>query len=68
VRIGGRWYTPPLSAGVLPGVMRGVLLDDPAWNAIEVPITRETLLRAQEIVVCNALRGPLRAVLAAQVA
>ena len=65
VRVKGRWYTPPLSAGVLPGVMRGVLLDDPDWNAIEVPITRETLLRAQEIVVCNALRGPLRAVLAA---
>lgn len=64
VRVKGRWYTPPLSAGVLPGVLRGVLLDDPAWNAIEVPITRETLLRAQEIVVCNALRGPLRAVLA----
>jgi len=64
VRIGGRWYTPPLSAGVLPGVMRGVLLDDPDWGAIEVPITRAMLLRAQEIVVCNALRGPLRAVLA----
>jgi para-aminobenzoate synthetase/4-amino-4-deoxychorismate lyase len=63
VRIGGRWYTPPLSSGVLPGVMRAVLLDDPAWNAIECPISRETLLRAQEIVVCNALRGPLRAVL-----
>jgi para-aminobenzoate synthetase/4-amino-4-deoxychorismate lyase len=68
VRVKGRWYTPPLSAGVLPGVMRAVLLDDPAWNAIEVPITRETLLRAQEIVVCNALRGPLRAVLADGVA
>ena len=68
VCVKGRWYTPPLSAGVLPGVMRGVLLDDPDWNAIEVPITRETLLRAQEIVVCNALRGPLRAVLANQVA
>jgi para-aminobenzoate synthetase/4-amino-4-deoxychorismate lyase len=64
VRIGERWYTPPLSSGVLPGVMRAVLLDDPAWNAIEVPISRETLLRAQEIMVCNALRGPLRAVLA----
>jgi para-aminobenzoate synthetase/4-amino-4-deoxychorismate lyase len=62
VRIGGRWYTPPLSSGVLPGVMRGVLLDDPAWNAIECPLTRESLSRAQEIVVCNALRGPLRAV------
>jgi para-aminobenzoate synthetase/4-amino-4-deoxychorismate lyase len=61
VRVGGRWYTPPLSSGVLPGVMRGVLLDDPAWNAIECPISRETLERAQEIVVCNALRGPLRA-------
>ena len=65
VRIAGRWYTPPLSAGVLPGVMRGVLLDDPAWDAIEVPLTRESLSRAQEIVVCNALRGPLTAVLRA---
>ena len=61
VRVGGRWYTPPLSSGVLPGVMRSLLLEDPAWNAIECPITRETLERAQEIVVCNALRGPLRA-------
>ncbi len=64
VRVKERWYTPPLSSGVLPGVMRSVLLDDPAWSAIEVPIARATLLRAQEIVVCNALRGPLRAVLA----
>ena len=64
VRVAGRWVTPPLSSGVLPGVMRALLLDDPDWNAVEVPITRETLERAQEIVVCNALRGPLRAVLA----
>nr|WP_314546457.1 aminodeoxychorismate synthase component I [uncultured Massilia sp.] len=63
VRVAGRWVTPPLSAGLLPGVMRALLLEDPAWNAIEVPITRETLERAQEIVVCNALRGPLKAVL-----
>jgi para-aminobenzoate synthetase/4-amino-4-deoxychorismate lyase len=63
VRVAGRWVTPPLSSGVLPGVMRGVLLDDPAWGAVEVPITRETLERAQEIVVCNALRGVLRATL-----
>jgi para-aminobenzoate synthetase/4-amino-4-deoxychorismate lyase len=62
VRVGERWYTPPLSSGVLPGVMRALLLEDPAWNAIECPISRETLERAQEIVVCNALRGPLRAV------
>jgi para-aminobenzoate synthetase/4-amino-4-deoxychorismate lyase len=63
VRVDGRWTTPPLSAGVLPGVMRAVLLDDPAWNAIEAPVSRQMLDRAEEIVVCNALRGPLRAVL-----
>jgi para-aminobenzoate synthetase/4-amino-4-deoxychorismate lyase len=43
--------------------MRAAMLDDPAWGAIEVPISRAMLLRAQEVVVCNALRGPLRAVL-----
>jgi para-aminobenzoate synthetase/4-amino-4-deoxychorismate lyase len=59
VRIGGRWLTPPLSSGLLPAV----LLDDPAWAAMACPISRAMLLRAQEIVVCNALRGPLRAVL-----
>jgi para-aminobenzoate synthetase/4-amino-4-deoxychorismate lyase len=42
------------------------MLDDPAWGAIEVPISRAMLLRAQEVVVCNALRGPLRAVLRAR--
>jgi len=64
VRFGQHWYTPPLAAGVLPGVMRAVMLDAPAWNATERTITREMLERADDIVVCNALRGPLRAVLA----
>jgi para-aminobenzoate synthetase/4-amino-4-deoxychorismate lyase len=63
VRFGGAWYTPPLSSGLLPGVMRGVLLQAPAWNASERVITREMLAAADDIVVCNALRGPLRAVL-----
>ncbi|MFL6673750.1 MAG: aminodeoxychorismate synthase component I [Massilia sp.] len=63
IRVGERWYTPPLSCGLLPGVMRGVLLDAPAWNASERIITREMLEAADDIVVCNALRGPLRAVL-----
>jgi para-aminobenzoate synthetase/4-amino-4-deoxychorismate lyase len=44
--------------------MRGVLLEDPAWNASERVITRAMLLEAEEIVVCNALRGALPAVLA----
>ncbi|NYE62838.1 para-aminobenzoate synthetase/4-amino-4-deoxychorismate lyase [Duganella sp. 1224] len=63
VRINGQWLTPPLSAGVLPGVMRGVLLDDPDWNAGEGVITRAMLARAEALVVCNALRGVVRAVI-----
>ena len=65
VQLDGNWLTPPLSGGVLPGVMRSVLLADPAWNASERVITREMLDRATQLVVCNALRGPLRAVLKA---
>ena len=59
VRIGGRWLTPPLASGLLPGVMRAVVLE--AWGATETPITRDMLATAEEIVVCNALRGALRA-------
>ncbi|MRX06952.1 aminodeoxychorismate synthase component I [Pseudoduganella sp. FT25W] len=62
VRVAGRWLTPPLSSGVLPGVMRGVLLDDPDWNASEGVITRAMLAAAEEIILCNALRGALRVV------
>jgi para-aminobenzoate synthetase/4-amino-4-deoxychorismate lyase len=63
VRVDGRWLTPPLSAGVLPGVMRSVLLDDPDWNASEAVITRAMLAAAEDIILCSALRGALRAVL-----
>jgi len=61
VKLDGCWYTPPLSAGVLPGVMRAVLLADPAWDAKERALTVGDLRRAQELVVCNALRGVLPA-------
>ena len=64
VRVDGRWVTPPLSCGVLPGVMRAVLLEDPAWAATETVVTRAMLERADDIVVCNALRGALKATLA----
>ena len=63
VRFGQAWFTPPVSCGLLPGVMRGVMLTAPAWHASERVITRAMLARADDIVVCNALRGPLRAVL-----
>ena len=59
----GAWQTPPLDAGVLPGVMRSVLLDDPAWAAREARLTLVDLMRAEQVVICNALRGAMRATL-----
>jgi para-aminobenzoate synthetase/4-amino-4-deoxychorismate lyase len=61
LRIDGCWLTPALHSGVLPGVMRSVILDDPAWQASEAVLTRADLARAEAIMVCNALRGALPA-------
>lgn len=61
VKLGGRWYTPPLDAGLLPGVMRSVLLADPDWDAQERMLTLDDLRYAEAVVVCNALRGALPA-------
>ncbi len=61
VKRDGLWVTPPLSCGLLPGIMRGVMLDDPSWAAVEDVLTREDVENAQAIVVCNALRGALPA-------
>ncbi len=61
VKLDGHWLTPPLACGLLPGVMRAVLLEDPALNVIEAVLTHEDLRNAEEIRVCNALRGMLTA-------
>ena len=61
VKLDGAWWTPPLSAGVLPGVMRAVLLKDASpWLGgplQERLLTRADVARAEAIAVCNALRG-----------
>lgn len=65
VKVDGRWLTPPLSADILPGVMRAVvmeegdaLIDGPVEEAV---VTRAMLRRAQAVVIANALRGTMRA-------
>ena len=57
----GPWLTPPLSAGVLPGVMRSVILADPSMNARETNLTISQVANANEIMLCNALRGMIPA-------
>jgi para-aminobenzoate synthetase/4-amino-4-deoxychorismate lyase len=62
VRIAGRWLTPPLDSGCLPGVGRACALDD--GTLLESPITVADLRGAEEIAVLSSLRGWRRAVLA----
>ncbi|CAB3783550.1 aminodeoxychorismate synthase component I [Paraburkholderia fynbosensis] len=62
VKLAGRWWTPPLASGVLPGVMRGVLLDEASGlQAAEKVLTQADLLNAEALLICNALRGALEA-------
>ena len=65
VRLDGEWLTPPMGRGVLPGTMRAAVLDDPEWSAREQALRVEDLLRAERIVLTNALRGVVDARLAA---
>jgi len=57
IKSGDAWLTPPSSAGLLPGVMRSIILNDPQWNAHEANLTIEDVKNAKEIMLSNALRG-----------
>ncbi len=59
VQLDGRWWTPPLADGALPGVMREVLMEE--LGAQERSLRREDLAHAQNLSICNALRGALPA-------
>ncbi|MBU3583079.1 chorismate-binding protein [Polynucleobacter sp. 15G-AUS-farblos] len=55
------WLTPPVSAGLLPGVMRAALLTNPQMNAREANLTIKDVSMASEIMLSNALRGAIKA-------
>lgn len=62
VRLDGRWVTPPLSCGMLPGIGRQVLL---AQGRLQEQVVRVEQLRyAQGLAFINSLRGWLDATLA----
>ncbi|MFG6429693.1 chorismate-binding protein [Roseateles sp. LYH14W] len=59
LHIDGQWLTPPLAAGLLPGVLRAELL---AQGRIkEARLTRDDLARAHGLAFFNSLRGWLDA-------
>lgn len=55
VERGGVLLTPPLSCGLLPGVMRRQLLE--TGRAVECVLDRDDLLSASPIYLANSLRG-----------
>ena len=61
VRLNGRWVTPPIEAGLLPGIGRAVALDD--GSVTEAPVTIEDMRSAEELALISDARGWRRAVL-----
>ncbi len=61
VRLDGRWWTPPVSAGCLPGVERGRLVD--AGRLHERRLVPADLDSAEALAVVSSLRGWRPAVL-----
>lgn len=57
IKSGDRWLTPPVAAGLLPGVMRSIGLNDRQWNAHEANLTIDQVRNAKEIMLSNALRS-----------
>jgi para-aminobenzoate synthetase/4-amino-4-deoxychorismate lyase len=64
VEKGGELLTPPLSAGVLDGVRRRLVLDDPTNRAREATLTPDDLARADRVFLTNAVRGVVEVELA----
>jgi para-aminobenzoate synthetase/4-amino-4-deoxychorismate lyase len=60
VRRGRRWYTPPVSCGLLPGVQRQVLLESRELDAVEQVLFVRDLAEADEIVLTNSIRGVVK--------
>ncbi len=61
VKKSSRWFTPPLSSGCLPGVLRRKKIEEGSCKVGIV--TYSDLQEAEKITVGNALRGEINAVL-----
>ncbi|MDG1727425.1 MAG: aminodeoxychorismate synthase component I [Emcibacteraceae bacterium] len=53
----GLYYTPPIECGLLPGIYRDHLLDDENFKTIEKKLKISDLKSADEVYLCNSVRG-----------
>ena len=56
----GEYRTPPVASGLLPGVMREHLLAESVVPVVEKALSRQDVLSAEAIFVCNSVRGLVR--------
>ncbi len=63
IRRGSALLTPPLECGVLPGTYRSFLLSSEKYAVREQRLYPDDLFSADEIFLCNALRGLVRVTL-----
>lgn len=56
-RFDDQWHTPPLTGGILPGIVREILLSKMGSNIDEGTLLLDELLDADEIVVTNSVLG-----------
>ena len=59
----GRLITPPVSCGLLPGVLRQYLLQQYPELVVEETFTRRDIERAEAVFVANSVRGLVRVTL-----
>ena len=60
IRKNGRFYTPPISSGLLDGVYRRYLLSSARFPIKEKVLFKEDLFDAKEIYLSNSVRGLLK--------
>lgn len=62
VRKGEKYFTPPVSSGVLPGVYREFLLSSDELHLEEKALRPEDIAEAEELFIANSVRKILKAV------
>jgi para-aminobenzoate synthetase/4-amino-4-deoxychorismate lyase len=55
VSLNGQWRTPPIAAGLLPGIWRAAFLAQTGAREEAIPV--ETLKRAEKVIIGNSVRG-----------
>lgn len=60
IKQAGVFYTPPITCGLLPGILRKSLFESKKFQVKERVLFEEDLLKADAVYVCNSVRGLLK--------